>query len=452
MWTNSLVLQFAAQRDPIEAVIDHARQVVLEAVQEGWQGPPFDPVELADILGIHTVARDDLLDARVIATEDGLRIEYNPTRPLGRLRYSIAHEISHTFFPGSSDRPRHRTATGALPGVGDNWQLELLCNIAAGELLVPTLALPEEALGGATADINLLMSLRARFGVSTEAMLRRAVQVANEAVTMFAAAPTAASYGPVDSFRIDYTAPSSQWDASLHRGRIIRSEVLGHCTAVGFTAKGTEDWGTGEGPVAVQAVGIPPYPSHRLPRVAGLLQKEAPVRESNRFDVVVGDATRPRGTGPKMIVHIVNNHARAFGGGGFANQLGRNVRHSAETFRAWTIARPDNLVLGSVHIVDLDDGITVASMVAQQGYGDSASTRLRYAALSDCLVKVRHAAKQRRATVHMPPIGTGSGKGVWELVVAEVKHALCREGVDVTVYVPPGEETEILNGPKTDAE
>ena len=449
LWTNSSVLEFSGQRDPIEAVVDHARQVVLEAIQVGWHGPPFNPIELAAILGIRTVAQDDLLDARVVTRNDGLQIEFNPTRPRGRLRYSIAHEISHTFFPSVADRPRHRTALGALPAIGDDWQLELLCNIAAGELLVPTLALPEGELARATADINRLMKLRADFAVSTEAMLRRAVQVADNAVTMFAAAPKAPLDRSVLDFRIDYTARSSQWDAGVPRGRIIPSKVLGHCTAVGFTARGTEDWGTGAGSLAVQAVGIPPYPGHRLPRVAGVLLKDAPVKASSRFEVVVGDATRPRGSGPRVIAHIVNNAARAFGGGGFANQLGRAVRRSAATYRAWTIASPNNLALGNVHVVDLDDGITVASMVAQEGYGHSRSPRLRYVALTDCLNKVREAAKRRNATVHMPPIGTGSGRGVWKLVVAEIKRALCREGIEVTVYVPPGRHDEVLTGPET---
>ena len=447
-WTNAAVLAFSGRSDPIAAVVDHARQVVLEAVEHGWTGPPFDPIELAAILGIRTVARDDLLDARVVSAGGQLQIEFNPTRPRGRLRYSIAHEISHTFFGDVADRPRHRSAMGAVPTLGDDWQLELLCNVAAGELLVPSLALPEEELQGAARDVNRLMSLRARFDVSTESMLRRAVQVADHAVTMFAAAPMASSDRSVVDFRIDYTAPSSQWDADLPRGQMVRSEVLGHCTAVGFTAKGTEDWNTGAGPFGVEAVGIPPYPGHRLPRVAGVVLKEAPVRPGGRFEIVSGDATTPRGVGPRMIAHVVNNAARAFGGGGFANQLGRTVRGSAGTFRAWTLASPDNLVLGNVHIVDLDDGITVANMVAQEGYGDSESPRLQYAALANCLSKVCKAALQRNASVHMPPIGMGSGRGVWELIAAEIKSALCREGVAVTVYARPGEHNDILISPE----
>ena len=443
-WTNPSVLAFSGRREPIEAVVDHARGLVLEAVQDGWRGPPFDPVKLASMLGIRTVARDDLSDARVIAADDELQIEFNPTRPRGRLRFSIAHEIAHTFFGDVADLPRHRTAAGAVPSSGDDWQLELLCNIAASELLVPTLALPERELEGAAGDINQLMSLRAQFDVSSEAMLRRVVQATDNSVTLFAAEPLAASARSVPEFRIDYTARSRNWDAGVPRGTIVHSRVLGNCTAVGYTAKGIEDWGTGAGPLHVQAVGIPPYPGHRLPRVAGILLKDTPVDDGGSFDLVVGDATSPVGSGPRIITHVVNDVARAFGGGGFANQLGRVVQHSASTYRAWTIASPDNLALGNVHIVDLGDEITVASMVAQHGYGASDSPRLKYAALTECLSKVRDAARQRNATVHMPPIGMGSGRGVWELVAAEVKRTLCFEGVPVTVYVLPGENADVL--------
>src|SRR2546423_1872865 len=146
-WTNPSVLLLARGADPIEAAGELAKQVTAAAVAEGLDGPPFDPFALAELLGLSLRARADVPDARIRADTVGVRstprsplsgfvsspaslvVEYNPTRPRGRLRYSVAHEIAHGLFPDVAGTVRHRTGTGALPGdaVDDAWQLELLC-------------------------------------------------------------------------------------------------------------------------------------------------------------------------------------------------------------------------------------------------------------------------------------------------------------------------------------
>lgn len=447
---------FAEGRDPIDAITARAREVVFDAVQADWRGPPFDPIALARRIGLNVVARDDLVDARVLSDpQAGLRIEFNPTRPRGRLRYSIAHEIAHTFFPDVGEEVRHRTATGAVDdgSSGDEWQLELLCNIAAGELLVPSLALPVEELDRAILDINRLMVLRSRFDVSSEAILRRAAQATSHPVTMFAAArlPSKGTIPGDPSFRLDYTVASRTWDAELRRGLTFRSKVLGECTAVGYTAVGVERWRETGRDFAVEAVGIPPYPGDSLPRIAGLLVIDTAAPPGPAITYVTGDASTPRGSGPRIIAHVVNDAARAWGGGGFALQLRRKYPQAAQAFRAWTVGRPDNLRLGEAYVVDLVDGISVASMVAQEGYGEGPKPRLRYHALAECLERVRGAAVARAASVHLPRIGMGQGGGVWPLVADEIDRALCRYGVPVTVYTRPGEhETLVVDGERSE--
>ena len=443
-WTNPSVLGFAAGEDPVEAITARAREVAFDAVQEGWQGPPFDPIVLARSLGMEIAARDDLSDARVVAEEGRLRIEYNPTRPRGRLRYSVAHEIAHTFFADVGNQVRHRTAIGAVDGgVGDDWQLEMLCNIAAAELLVPAVALPPEELDDAATDIDRLMALRAAFDVSSEAILRRAALATRHQVTMFAAARARHGTASTPMFRLDYTVGSRGWDAGLARGLRFDSKVLSECTAVGYTATGVERWTEGGPELDVLAVGIPPYPGQSLPRLAGMLLRDSRVSSVPTISYVTGDATEPRGDGPSLIAHVVNDAARSWGGRGFAVALGRRRRQAAEAFRAWTIASPDNLRLGHTHVVDIDEGITVASMVAQEGYGASDRPRIRYHALGECLASVRDAALQRGATVHMPRVGSGQGGGTWALVEDEIDRALCAHGVAVIVYTLPGEHHDL---------
>src|SRR5439155_16903778 len=134
-WTNPSVKALAGSVDPIKVISDKTRGLVLRAMDDGWQGPPFDPFWLAQYLGLPTVPRDDILDSRVLANPSGkIEIEYNPNQPRNRIRFSVAHEIAHTLFPDYVRITRNRTGKAIRP---DDWQLELLCNISAAEILMP---------------------------------------------------------------------------------------------------------------------------------------------------------------------------------------------------------------------------------------------------------------------------------------------------------------------------
>ena len=95
-WTHFSVIGLAKDRDPIEVVVDEARRLVLSAMESGWAGPPFNPFALAEHLGIPVLPRDGIQDARMVPASRGPRfqIEYNPNRPIARIRYSIAHEMA----------------------------------------------------------------------------------------------------------------------------------------------------------------------------------------------------------------------------------------------------------------------------------------------------------------------------------------------------------------------
>ena len=129
-WTNPSVVAFARGSDPVSAIQTKARQTVVEAAERGWQGPPYDPFQLAELLDISVLPNDAVLDARIVPVAEGLRIEFNPSRPHGRVRYSVAHELAHTLFPDCAEMVRNRTPSVELRD--DTWQLELLCNIGGG--------------------------------------------------------------------------------------------------------------------------------------------------------------------------------------------------------------------------------------------------------------------------------------------------------------------------------
>jgi Zn-dependent peptidase ImmA (M78 family)/O-acetyl-ADP-ribose deacetylase (regulator of RNase III) len=445
-WTNPSVRAFistAGAVDPVREIARRAQDWALEAIEDGWAGPPFDPFELAARRGVELVARQDLEDARLVSVDGRPRIEFNPNRRPARVRFSVAHELGHLLFDDYAARPRHRGADAALREA-DEWQLELLCNLAAAELLMPEGALARRE--PAELSLEHLLDLRAQFGVSTEALLNRIVRLAEEPVALFTAARKETNAG---EFRVDYVVSSRAWRPSIVGGSQVRADsVLSHCTAVGYTDHAVETWGE-DRDLEVQAVGIPPYPGHRFPRIAGLI-RPAGGGEAHGAGIryIRGDATKPRGEQPAIIAHVVNNHARRWGGHGFARSLARRYPQVRDAYAASAEA-PGGRTLGTVHLDEAGPGLWVASMVAQVGYGESTKPRLRLPALRDCLLALAERAVERQAEVHMPLIGTGQGGMRWPTVRDLVLDGVCRTGVNVVVYVLPDSpmpEEEPLQG------
>ena len=88
----------------------------MQAIQSGWSGPPYDPFQLADLLKIPVVARQDISEARTVPSKSGFVIEFNPNRPRNRVRYSICHELAHTLFPDCGERVRNRATHERMQG------------------------------------------------------------------------------------------------------------------------------------------------------------------------------------------------------------------------------------------------------------------------------------------------------------------------------------------------
>ena len=160
---------------------------------------------------------------------------------------------------------------------------------------------------------------------------------------------------------------------------------------------------------------------------------------------VDGDATDPRGGGPKVIAHVCNDAGGW--GAGFVLAVSRRWPQPEEAYRAWhagrsTPARDQELVaprafgLGSIQIVRIDDQLLVANMVAQRGYPSrDGGPAIRYTALAACLQRL-DAALVPHASVHMPRIGCSLAGGRWEFVEIIIREAL--RGREVYVYDLPG--------------
>ena len=119
-WTNASVRAFAKNADPLTAIEEAARTLVLKAREKGWEGPPFNPLRIAELLEVQIEANSSVADARLVATERGPKIEFNPQQPRERVRFSIAHEIAHLLFPDWSEQIRNRG--GDRPRTTGSWK------------------------------------------------------------------------------------------------------------------------------------------------------------------------------------------------------------------------------------------------------------------------------------------------------------------------------------------
>jgi O-acetyl-ADP-ribose deacetylase (regulator of RNase III) len=152
---------------------------------------------------------------------------------------------------------------------------------------------------------------------------------------------------------------------------------------------------------------------------------------------IKGDATEPRGQGPRVIAHIVNDKTPMWGGRGFASYLRQKWPGVQDDFKSWAFSVPGRLSLGEVHKTVARDDIHVVHMIAQHGYGSSSMPRIRYMALKKCLEQLSTIANQEKATIHLPRIGCGEAGGRWDMVEELIEEALCANGINVTIYDLP---------------
>src|SRR6202050_780835 len=173
-WTHPSVLRFAQGYDPVEKILAVASSWVLAVTDQQSSVISVDPFSIAKSRAIAVRPRDTVMDARTVPlSDDTLEIEYNPYRSKARTRFSIAHEIAHTIFEDCGEMIRNRLSKAEMRG--DDWQLEMLCNLAAAELLMPVATFPE--IREEQLSIDHLMSLRQRYEVGIEAILLRVARL-----------------------------------------------------------------------------------------------------------------------------------------------------------------------------------------------------------------------------------------------------------------------------------
>lgn len=433
-WTNPSVKKLAGNSDPIKVMIKKTRTLILEAMDNGWQGPPFDPFTLAERLDIEVIPREDIRDARLIVKLDKNEIEYNPNRSRSRIRFSIAHEIAHALFPNNVESVHNRTGEVQR---SDEWQLELLCNLSAAEILMP--AGPSFDREKFPITIEKAIEIRDKFEVSMEAALLRLGKLTTQPVSTFAASKE--SDDKTASYRIDYAVNSPTSSVILKTGMTVPYDsILSECIAIGYTAKGKERWSAELPELLVECVGVPPYPYNIYPRVLGFIKtKKKKDLEKIEIKYLIGDATEPRGDDQKIIAHIANDKSITWGRG-FGLAISKKWPIIRKDFRKFIEYSKNGLELGISHLIRVSEDLSIFTMVAQHGYGPSNKPRIRYQALFTCLLSLLDASRRLSAKVHMPRIGTGYGGGNWNIISELIKETLVEHGIEVTIYDLPGRE------------
>ena len=420
----------AGGADPIEAVLGLARRMVLDAIDDGWSGPPYDPALLAQLKGIALVPNEDIPDARMIPAGGGARqtIEYNPHRPPARIRFSLAHELAHTLFPDHAERIRNRSAQSSDR---DDREVELLCNMAAAEILMP--AVSESGLRPLPLTMDNMLRVRDRYKASTEAAMIRLVDLSTRPSVLLSASKTGDDAGA--PYAADYVMCPPGYSPPFDPRDVLSIPALAECTAVGYTSSWSGELPGTDGAWKLECIGVSPQRGRIYPRVLAVARPAPPA--AGRLPAIIyriGDATKPRGAGPVIIAHIANDKSPRWGRG-FGYAVTSAFSGIRVEFTRWAGARPP---LGKIHVYESDSrGPIVVTMVAQSGYGPSSRPRIRYAHLAACLEQLAGEAGRMGASVHMPRIGTGHAGGDWGVVSGLIHRHLIRRGIAVTVYDTP---------------
>jgi O-acetyl-ADP-ribose deacetylase (regulator of RNase III) len=155
------------------------------------------------------------------------------------------------------------------------------------------------------------------------------------------------------------------------------------------------------------------------------------------IDYVIGDATNPVGSGPKMIVHVCNDIGGW--GRGFVVAISKRWPEPEQRYHSWH--RGEEAIpfaLGEVQFVQVADAVWVANLIGQRDVRTVAGIPpVRYDAIRKGLQRVAEQARRLGASVHMPRIGCGLAGGKWEEVGRIVEDELTNKGVLVAVYDLP---------------
>jgi hypothetical protein len=255
--------------NPELVVRDKAQALVEKAKSMGWSGPPFDPLILASLRGIHLRESTSLFtsEAQLVPIDGNqLLLEFNPDRPSGRKNYTIGHEIAHTFFDDCYEMVHQRTSGRRTSDPKD--EIEHLCQVAAAEMVMPHEEFIAE-LGKLPCSLKAIFPLCDTFDVSREAAARRFLDLAGiKGALVFLSkrlkpVQMQSSAGEMENllakYRVLYTVPGHGFSCFIPKHKSVSdNSCIYSLENLDEMEEGFEDWGVrGLGSCLVEAILLP---------------------------------------------------------------------------------------------------------------------------------------------------------------------------------------------------
>jgi hypothetical protein len=416
--------------DPVEEIRNRARNLVIQALENGWSGPPFNAIELSKVLGINIIPNDAVRDARIISTKKNkFTIEYNPFQKPTRINFSVAHEIAHTFFSDCDEEIRNREDDPL-----NNRELEQLCNIAASEIQLPYAVFSNDANSIEEISLESLIELATKYKASLESLFIRFVEVINKPCAILIC-----SFRENDKLLVEYSKGSSLFNYVIPSDFIIpRGSKVYECSAPGWSARETVKWDFLDDKFDIYSIGISPMRKDKYARVGILITSNSSnvKLQERKIRVEFGDATKPRGNGVKIIAQVVNTSGGL--GMGFGKSLSKNYPKIKSALQEWHDNK-QQFILGTSQLIEVEEDIYVYQMLAQKGlFEKNGEIPLKYSSLRNCLIDLSFECKRLNASVHMPMIGAGQAKGDWNIIQGIIYDELVNKDINVNIYMFPG--------------
>lgn len=132
----------------------------------------------------------------------------------GRKRFTVFHEIKHTYLPGFVTATQYRCNPGIPLEAGRvrDRDMEALCDLGAVELLLPRRPFLADLVGNPP-TLNLVEALADRYEASLEATARRLVTLRPEPTLLIVLEPACARSAPAaePKLRVRWAQASGQW-------------------------------------------------------------------------------------------------------------------------------------------------------------------------------------------------------------------------------------------------
>lgn len=153
----------------------------------------------------------------------------------------------------------------------------------------------------------------------------------------------------------------------------------------------------------------------------------------SEINYLIGDATQPKITDNKIIVHICNDIGAW--GKGFVMAISKGWKEPEKEYRNW-FKNQGNFSLGQIQFIKVEDDIWIANLIGQHKINkdENGNAPIRYDAIKVGLNKVVEFAKENTATVHMPRIVCGLAGGTWDKIEPILKETLLKNEVATYVY------------------